>query len=117
MEKQNEINKNWSLYYREIYEPQIKRLKKRCDDLYDENKRMKIRLEKYEKSNEWFCIIIKRIKMSKEKGRQWDGKSRVSNETYRKRWNEIFDPSGLPKNFTDKYTDSSNEEDKEKKEK
>jgi hypothetical protein len=55
--------------------------------------------------------------MSKEKGRQWDGKSRVSNKTYRKRWNEIFDPSGLPKNFTDKYTDSSNEEDKEKKEK
>ena len=28
--------------------------------------------------------------MSKEKGRQWDGKSRVSNETYRQRWNEIF---------------------------
>jgi len=28
--------------------------------------------------------------MSKGKGRQWDGKSRVSNDTYRKRWNEIF---------------------------
>jgi hypothetical protein len=28
--------------------------------------------------------------MAKEKGRQWDGKSRVSNETYRQRWNEIF---------------------------
>ena len=29
-------------------------------------------------------------KMTKEKGRQWDGKSRISNDTYRKRWDEIF---------------------------
>ena len=28
--------------------------------------------------------------MNKEKGRQWDGKSRISNETYRQRWDEIF---------------------------
>jgi len=28
--------------------------------------------------------------MAKEKGRQWDGKSRISNDTYRKRFNEIF---------------------------
>ena len=28
--------------------------------------------------------------MTKEKGRQWDGKSRISNETYRQRWDEIF---------------------------
>ena len=28
--------------------------------------------------------------MTKEKGRKWDGKSRISNETYRQRWNEIF---------------------------
>jgi len=28
--------------------------------------------------------------MTKEKGRQWDGKSRVSNETYRRNWNDIF---------------------------
>ena len=28
--------------------------------------------------------------MTKEKGRQWDGKSRVSNETYRQNWNDIF---------------------------
>lgn len=28
--------------------------------------------------------------MTKEKGRQWDGKSRISNDTYRKRWDEIF---------------------------
>ncbi len=27
--------------------------------------------------------------VKKEKGRKWDGKSRVSNETYRKRFNEI----------------------------
>ena len=28
--------------------------------------------------------------MVKEKGRQWDGKSRPSDDIYRKRWNEIF---------------------------
>ena len=27
--------------------------------------------------------------MSKEKGKKWDGKSRVSNDKYRKRFNEI----------------------------
>jgi|TARA_R100001463_G_scaffold25051_2_gene59523 hypothetical protein len=26
----------------------------------------------------------------KEKGRQWDGKSRPTNDIYKKRWNEIF---------------------------
>jgi phage terminase small subunit len=30
-------------------------------------------------------------KMSQEKGRKWDGKSRVSNDTYRERWNDIFE--------------------------
>jgi len=29
-------------------------------------------------------------KMSQEKGRQYDGKSRPVNDTYRKRWDEIF---------------------------
>jgi hypothetical protein len=29
------------------------------------------------------------VGVKKEKGRKWDGKSRVSNETYRKRFNEI----------------------------
>ena len=29
--------------------------------------------------------------MKKERGRKWDGKSRVSNDTYRKRWKDIFD--------------------------
>ena len=28
--------------------------------------------------------------MSKDKGRKWDGKSRVSNNKYRKRFDEIF---------------------------
>jgi hypothetical protein len=28
--------------------------------------------------------------MTQDKARQWDGKSRVSNETYRKNWNDIF---------------------------
>ena len=29
------------------------------------------------------------MESKKEKGRKWDGKSRVSNETFRKRYNEI----------------------------
>jgi hypothetical protein len=32
----------------------------------------------------------KRKPMSKEKGRKWDGKSRISNDVYRKRFDEIF---------------------------
>jgi hypothetical protein len=28
--------------------------------------------------------------MKKDKGRKWDGKSRVSNDLYRKNWDEIF---------------------------
>jgi stalled ribosome alternative rescue factor ArfA len=35
--------------------------------------------------------------MAKEKGRQWDGKSRVSNETYRQNWNEIFNKNLMAK--------------------
>ena len=29
-------------------------------------------------------------KQAKSSGRKWDGRSRISNDTYRKRWNEIF---------------------------
>ena len=28
--------------------------------------------------------------MEKEKGRKWDGVSRISNDTYKKNWNDIF---------------------------
>jgi len=28
--------------------------------------------------------------MKKSKGRKWDGRSRISNDLYRKRWDEIF---------------------------
>ena len=30
------------------------------------------------------------VKNKKDKGQKWDGKSRVSNDKYRKRYNEIF---------------------------
>lgn len=41
--------------------------------------------------------------MTKENGRKWDGKSRISNDTYRKRWNEIFNkPKKEIKNGTTK---------------
>ena len=42
------VAKNWSLHYRKIYEPQIKRLTERYNKIYDENKKMKERLVKYE---------------------------------------------------------------------
>jgi hypothetical protein len=42
------IAKNWSLHYRELYEPRIKRLTERYRELYDENQMMKKRLEEYE---------------------------------------------------------------------
>ena len=32
--------------------------------------------------------------MSKDKGRKWDGRSRPSDDVYRKRWNEIFNKKG-----------------------
>ena len=44
--------------------------------------------------------------MSKERGRKWDGKSRVSNDTYRKRYNEIFkknDPDEPDPNWIEGY--------------
>ncbi len=50
MSKQDEIGKNWSLYYRNLYEPKIKRLTVRYNELYEENQKMKRRLEKFEKS-------------------------------------------------------------------
>ena len=34
--------------------------------------------------------------MTKEKGRKWDGKSRVSNPNYRKRFEEIFGKKEKP---------------------
>jgi hypothetical protein len=50
MSKKAEIGKNWSLYYRNLYEPKIKRLTVRYNELYEENQKMKRRLEKFEKS-------------------------------------------------------------------
>ena len=44
------VAKNWSLHYRKIYEPQIKRLTERYNKIYDENQKMKRRLKKYEGS-------------------------------------------------------------------
>jgi len=49
----------------------------------------------------------------KPKGRKFDGKSRVSNDLYRKNWNEIFNKKGGVVNteasFTSKeYSDRSN---------
>ena len=48
MSKENEIGKNWDLHYRKIYEPKIKRLTERFNQVYDENQRMKERLQTYE---------------------------------------------------------------------
>jgi len=35
--------------------------------------------------------------MSQEKGRQYDGRSRPTNDTYRKRWDEIFNKNPMAK--------------------
>jgi len=48
MSRENEIGKNWDLHYRKIYEPKIKRLTERFNQVYDENQRMRERLQKYE---------------------------------------------------------------------
>jgi len=61
--------------------------------------------------------------MSKEKRKGWDGKLRVSNNTYRKRFNEIFNKKGSVVNTEESFkskeystftTDPNNEEENEK---
>jgi len=42
----------------------------------------------------------------KEKGRKWDGKSRVSTDLYRQRWKDIF---GKDADLFDKVTDDNAE--------
>tara|TARA_Y100001972_G_scaffold123534_1_gene170958 strand:- start:44 stop:244 length:201 start_codon:yes stop_codon:yes gene_type:complete len=42
----------------------------------------------------------------KEKGRKWDGKSRVSTDLYRKRWKDIF---GKDADLFNKITDDNAE--------
>jgi len=39
---------------------------------------------------------------AKTKGRKWDGKSRVSNDLYRKRWEEIFKKNSKKKKLINK---------------
>ena len=54
---------------------------------------------------------------SKDKGRKWDGKSRVSNDLYRKRFNEIFKKGIVGKDTTlGDVKDFLEEAEKEKKE-
>ena len=49
--------------------------------------------------------------MTKDKARQWDGKSRPSNNVYAKRWNEIF---GKKKTgFNDIKRENENEDNQE----
>ena len=61
--KQNQtVSTNWSLYYRNYYEPKFKRLIKRNEELYDENQKMKRRLEKYEGSKRMVLYYNKKDK-------------------------------------------------------
>ena len=60
MSNENEVGKNWSLYYREMYEPRIKRLTEKYREVYDENQKMKRRLEKYEKNKRMICYYNKK---------------------------------------------------------
>ena len=47
---------------------------------------------------------------------KWDGKSRVSNDNYRKRWNEIFNKEGSIINLEESFKSKEylNEEENEK---
>jgi hypothetical protein len=47
---------------------------------------------------------------SKSKKPKWDGKSRVSNDVYRKRWNEIFGNNKKEDKNWWNYTDKPKEE-------
>ena len=47
---------------------------------------------------------------SKSKKPKWDGKSRVSNDTYRKRWNEIFGNNKKEDKNGWRHTDKPKEE-------
>jgi hypothetical protein len=51
-------------------------------------------------------------KMTKEKGRQYDGRSRPTNDIYSKRWQEIFGKKDTPKELDkddQEYLDSLKE--------
>jgi len=50
----------------------------------------------------------------KNKKPQWDGKSRISNDNYRKRWNEIFSKEGSVINLEESFESKEylNEEEK-----
>ena len=55
--------------------------------------------------------------MSKDKGRKWDGKSRVSNDLYRKNFDEIFGKTEDPfKKEQNELKESSNQSKRSKKE-
>ena len=47
--------------------------------------------------------------MTKDKARQWDGKSRPTNDIYKKRWKEIFKPKEELEPDDQKYLDSLKE--------
>jgi len=47
--------------------------------------------------------------MTKDKARQWDGKSRPTNDIYKKRWEEIFKPKEKLEPDDQEYLDSLKE--------
>jgi len=42
----------------------------------------------------------------KEKGRKWDGRSRISTEKYKQNWNEIFSDHSAVKHERSRHTKS-----------
>jgi len=62
MKQNHTLSTNWSLYYRNYYEPKFKRLIKKNEELYDENQKMKRRLEKYEGSKRMVLYYNKKEK-------------------------------------------------------
>ena len=55
-------------------------------------------------------LSIKMKSKLKTKGRKWDGKSRVSNDLYRKNYDEIFKKKGGVINTEESFTSSEYKE-------
>jgi hypothetical protein len=44
----------------------------------------------------------------REKGRKWDGRSRISNETYKNNWNDIFGKKVIVKDLKNLLKEEKN---------
>ena len=60
-----------------------------------------------------YIVIGERVMATKEKGRQWDGRSRPSTDLYKKNFDEIFKPKTLHEELIEGYEEEKKELDNE----